>query len=64
MSARSGAEEYNSVVLEEAFVFTPEKSVELLRLDESLRRLAELDFRQARVVELRFFGDVIVEENG
>lgn len=40
----------------------PEKSAELLRLDESLRRLAGLDFRQARVVELRFFGGLTVEE--
>ena len=29
---------------------------ELLALDEAMRRLAELDERQARIVELRFFG--------
>jgi RNA polymerase sigma-70 factor (ECF subfamily) len=50
------------VPLEEAFVFTPEKSLELLRLDASLQRLAELDSRQARIVELRFFGGLTVEE--
>jgi RNA polymerase sigma-70 factor (ECF subfamily) len=48
--------------LEEALVFTPEKSLELLKLDESLQRLTELDPRQARVVELRFFGGLTVEE--
>lgn len=36
--------------------------VELLALHESLDRLAELDARQARVVELRFFGGLTVEE--
>ena len=50
------------VPLEEALIFTPEKSLELLRLDESLQRLAELDPRQGRVVELRFFGGLTVEE--
>ena len=50
------------VPLEEGLIFTPEKSLELLRLDESLQRLAELDPRQGRVVELRFFGGLTVEE--
>jgi RNA polymerase sigma factor (TIGR02999 family) len=36
--------------------------VELLALHESLDRLADLDPRQARVVELRFFGGLTVEE--
>jgi RNA polymerase sigma factor (TIGR02999 family) len=34
----------------------------LLALDEALERLAELDEEQARVVELRFFGGLSVEE--
>jgi RNA polymerase sigma-70 factor (ECF subfamily) len=50
------------VSLEEAFVFTPEKSTELLKLDESLQRLAKLDARQGRIVELRFFGGLTVDE--
>ena len=50
------------VALEDDFVFTPEKPIELLRLDVSLKRLEELDPRQARVVELGFFGGLTVEE--
>jgi RNA polymerase sigma factor (TIGR02999 family) len=50
------------VSLEEAFVFSPEKSTELLKVDESLQRLAKLDPRQGRIVELRFFGGLTVEE--
>ena len=35
---------------------------DLVALDDSLRRLAELDERQARVVELRLFGSLTVPE--
>src|SRR5689334_9351345 len=48
--------------LDEAFVFRPEKSRDLLALDEALTRLAEIDQRKSRVVELRFFGGLDVEE--
>lgn len=37
-------------------------TIDLLVLDEALARLASLDARQARVVELRFFGGLTVEE--
>lgn len=39
-----------------------ERTVDLLCLDEALLRLARLDSRQARVVELRFFGGLSVDE--
>ena len=48
--------------LDEALVFSPEHSQELVRLDEALDRLAKLDPRQSRIVELRFFGGLSVEE--
>ncbi|HTD43652.1 MAG TPA: sigma-70 family RNA polymerase sigma factor [Bryobacteraceae bacterium] len=35
---------------------------ELIALDEALERLAELDPRKARIIELRFFGGLSVEE--
>ncbi len=50
------------VSLEEELVFSPEKSGELLKLHESLQRLTKLDPRQGRIVELRFFGGLTVEE--
>jgi RNA polymerase sigma factor (TIGR02999 family) len=37
-------------------------SVDVLALDEALQRLARLDERHARVVELRYFGGMSVEE--
>jgi RNA polymerase sigma factor (sigma-70 family) len=36
--------------------------VDLVALDESLRKMAELDPRQSRIVELRFFGGLTEEE--
>jgi RNA polymerase sigma factor (TIGR02999 family) len=50
------------VPLEEALVFAPEQSSELLKLDEALGRLAKLDPRQSKIVELRFFGGLTVEQ--
>jgi RNA polymerase sigma factor (TIGR02999 family) len=48
--------------LNEALVFSPEHSEDLLRLDEALNRLTKLDPRQGQIVELRFFGGLSVEE--
>jgi RNA polymerase sigma factor (TIGR02999 family) len=50
------------VPLTEAIVMSQERPAELLALDESLSRLASLDVQQARVVELRIFAGLTVEE--
>ena len=50
------------VSLEEAAMVTPEQSLQMLRLDEALKSLAELDPRRSRVVELRYFGGLNNEE--
>jgi RNA polymerase sigma factor (TIGR02999 family) len=54
--------EHKKVSLDEAFIFSEQQSAELLAVDESLTRLSKLDQRQGRVVELRFFGGLSVEE--
>ena len=38
------------------------KDADLLALDEALKSLATLDERKSRIVELRFFGGLSVEE--
>jgi RNA polymerase sigma-70 factor (ECF subfamily) len=43
-------------------MFTPEKSTELIMLDQALERLSKLDERQARIVEMKFFGGLSMEE--
>jgi len=50
------------VSLDEAVIFSPDRSAQLVALDEALQSLAVLDARQSRVVELRFFGGLSVEE--
>ena len=50
------------VPLVDALVFSPEQSSALVELDGALERLAAMDARQARIVELRFFGGMTVEE--
>jgi RNA polymerase sigma-70 factor (ECF subfamily) len=50
------------VDLEDVAVITPEKSEELIALDEALERLAGFDATKSRIVEMRFFGGLSVDE--
>jgi len=43
-------------------VVSREANVDLIALDDALNRLAKLDGRKSRVVEMRFFGGLSVEE--
>ena len=51
-----------SVSLEEAALVSQERAAELIAFDEALQELAKLSSRQGRVVELRYFGGLSVEE--
>ena len=57
---RGGRSEH--VQLDEALVFSPERSADFLELNAALERLAEIDARQAQIVEMRFFAGLTVEE--
>jgi RNA polymerase sigma factor (TIGR02999 family) len=50
------------VPLDEALLGTRARGVEVLALDEALESLSKTDPRKARVVELRYFGGLSVEE--
>jgi RNA polymerase sigma factor (TIGR02999 family) len=50
------------VPLDQAVLVTRTPTVDLLALDQALSKLAEQDQRKARIVELRFFGGLEVEE--
>jgi RNA polymerase sigma-70 factor, ECF subfamily len=50
------------LALDEAVSFTDRKEVDLLALEEALYSLEKIDPRQARIVELRFFGGLSIEE--
>lgn len=48
--------------LEEELVFSPERAAELVALDDALSELAKVDERKSRVVEMRFFAGLNVDE--
>jgi RNA polymerase sigma-70 factor, ECF subfamily len=48
--------------LDEALILSDERSAEIVALDETLERLAQLDERKSQIVELRFFGGLSIEE--
>jgi RNA polymerase sigma factor (TIGR02999 family) len=50
------------VSLDEVLLVSPDRSEEVLAVHESLSRLEKLDGRQARIVELRYFGGLTLEE--
>jgi RNA polymerase sigma-70 factor (ECF subfamily) len=52
----------HAVPLESAVLVSHAPDIALLDLDQALEGLAEIDDRKARVVEMRFFGGMTVEE--
>jgi RNA polymerase sigma-70 factor (ECF subfamily) len=50
------------VPLEHAEMISPVEGVDLVALDEALGELGEIDPRQAKIVELKFFGGLTIEE--
>ena len=50
------------LALDEVVLFSPKRPDQVLVLDECLTRLEELDARQSRIVELRYFGGLTIEE--
>ena len=58
---RRGADP-QQVSLDEAAVVSNQKGEELLALDEALTRLASIDSRKVKIVELRYFSGLTAEE--
>ena len=55
--------EHERIQLEESIVIqSNEKSFELLALDEALEELAKFDAQKSKIVELRYFGGLSIEE--
>jgi RNA polymerase sigma factor (TIGR02999 family) len=50
------------IPLDEAVAFAPAKSDEVIAMDEALTALAAVDARKGRVIELRYFGGLSVDE--
>jgi RNA polymerase sigma factor (TIGR02999 family) len=52
----------DKLLLDEAISLPERRPIDLLALDEAIEALKEVDPRQARIVELRFFGGLSIEE--
>ena len=50
------------LALDEAAIYAPERSGDMVALDDGINELARFDPRQARIVELHFFGGLTYEE--
>lgn len=56
---RDGGQKFS---LEEALTFSDEKAAELVALDDALIALAKFDERKVRIIELRYFGGLSLQE--
>ena len=59
---KRGGREENLELNDSILIATKSKDLDLLALDEALKRLAKMDEQQARIVELRYFGGLTIEE--
>lgn len=54
--------DFHFLPLDEALVFSEGRSTDIVRLDEALERLAKEDERAAKVIEMRYFGGLSIDE--
>src|SRR4030095_2526861 len=59
---KRGGEAEKLPIEEEILVVSQEKAAELVALDDALTTLAEIDEQKAKLVELRYFGGLSIEE--
>jgi RNA polymerase sigma factor (TIGR02999 family) len=59
--AKRGGEAHK-ISFDETLVFSKERGADLIALDDALQRLTAIDERKGKVVEMRFFGGLSVEE--
>jgi len=50
------------ISFDEAMAVSPERGSDLIALDDALDKLAAIDARKSKIVEMRFFGGLTVEE--
>jgi len=60
-AAKRGSTPYK-ITLDRALLALQQTDVDVVMLDDALKELAELDARQSRIVELRFFAGLTIED--
>ncbi len=61
-NAEKRGHDFQKLSLDENIDKAAERSAELIALDDALKELAEIDEQKSRIVELRYFGGLTVEE--
>jgi RNA polymerase sigma factor (TIGR02999 family) len=61
-NAKKRGDGATKIALDEAISFSKEKELDLVILDETLKELEKFDADQAKIVELRFFAGLTIEE--
>ena len=61
-AAKRGGPGVYKITLDDALELPNQSDVDVVALDEALTRLSELDSQQSRIVELRFFGGLTIED--
>jgi RNA polymerase sigma-70 factor (ECF subfamily) len=56
--------EFTRIALDDPLLTAHQREIDLIALDEALERLAEFSPRKSRVVEMRFFGGLSINETG
>lgn len=59
---KRGGDFRTQIALDNAVSFSSQTQLDVIVVDEALSKLEELDARQARIVEMKFFGGLTVEE--
>ena len=59
---KRGGREAQKVELDEALAFCEQRNIDLLALDEALKKLGEFDAQLCQIVEMKFFGGLTNEE--
>ena len=60
--AKRGGDQIDLPLREDVLVITTQRDADLIAIDEALARLSVMDPQQARVVELKFFGGLEINE--
>ncbi len=63
-SLKRGGEFKTLIELDEAVSFDDSHQIDIIAVDDALRKLEQLDERQSKVVEMKFFGGMTLEEIG
>ena len=59
---KRGGKDKTQIALDNAVSFNNQVQLDIIAVDEALTKLEQLDERQARIVEMKFFGGLLVEE--